>query len=72
MNTEWKLLDAVALLRDIPEKSLNRGQLGVIVEILADDVFEVEFADRNGRTIALLPLQEKDLLQLHTEPLAIR
>lgn len=69
MRTEIKILDAVALLRDIPQKQLKRGQLGTIVEELADDVFEVEFADRSGRTIAMIALKSEDLLQLHDEPM---
>ena len=67
-----KILDAVALLKDIPQKQLKRGQLGTIVEELADGVFEVEFADRSGRTIALLAVKAEDLLQLHDEPMIVR
>lgn len=69
MNNEMKLLDAVALLKDIPHKQLKRGQLGTIVEQLAGNVFEVEFADRSGKTIAILAVQAEDLLQLHDEPM---
>ena len=51
-----KLLDVVALTEDIPEKRLLRGQVGTVVEQLTPEVFEVEFADINGRTYALLAL----------------
>lgn len=68
MRTALKILDAVALLKNIPQKQLKRGQLGTIVEELAAGVFEVEFADRSGRTIALLAVKAADLLQLHDEP----
>lgn len=37
--------DVVALIDDVPEKGLQRGQVGTIVEMLAPDVFEVEFSD---------------------------
>ena len=46
-----KLLDVVALTGDIPEYDLRRGQVGTVVEILADgNAFEVEFSDLDGRT----------------------
>lgn len=51
-----QLLDAVTLLEDKPEKNLTRGQVGTIVEVLAEGVFEVEFADDEGRTQALVAL----------------
>ncbi len=38
-----KFLDVVALTVDLPEHNLYRGQVGTVVEILADGgVFEVE------------------------------
>jgi hypothetical protein len=40
-----QLLSVVALLEDMPEKGLLRGQVGTVVEILAPGVFEVEFSD---------------------------
>ena len=64
-----KLLDTVALL-ELPEKQLHRGQVGTIVEELAKDVYEVEFSDDEGRTYALLPLREAQLITLHYEPVA--
>lgn len=59
------LLDVVALMEDIPDRGLRRGQVGTIVEILGPDVFEVEFADNEGRTYATLSLNAKQLLVLH-------
>ena len=53
------LLDAVTLTKDIPDHGLRRGQVGTIVEILGPDVFEVEFADNEGRTYATLALNAK-------------
>ena len=40
-----KLLDTVALVKDIPSRKLKRGEVGTVVEILAPEVFEVEFCD---------------------------
>lgn len=46
-----KLFDSVVLTSDLPEYNLRRGQVGIVVEILADGkAFEVEFSDRDGRT----------------------
>jgi hypothetical protein len=67
--TTIKLLDVVALIQDLPERGLQRGQVGTVVEELAPDVFEVEFSDNNGRTYATLALKAAQLMQLHYEPL---
>ncbi len=39
----------VALLEDLPEHGLMRGQVGTVVESWAPNVYEVEFADESGR-----------------------
>ena len=39
----------VALLEDLPVHSLQRGQVGTVVETLSPGVFEVEFSDNEGR-----------------------
>jgi Domain of unknown function (DUF4926) len=62
-----KLLDTVALLVDVPEKHLPRGQVGTVVEVLGKDVFEVEFSDDEGRAYVLLPLNEAQLITLRYE-----
>lgn len=63
-----KLLDVVALINDVPEKAVLRGQVGTIVEVLAPGVFEVEFCDLQGRTYASLALPESSLMVLRHEP----
>ena len=63
-----KLLDVVALIDDEPAKSLRRGQVGTIVEVLAPGVFEVEFSDLQGRSYASAALPESRLMVLHHEP----
>ena len=68
MNT-IELLDVVALVQDLPERDLQRGQVGMVVEELAPDVFEVEFIDNNGRTYATLGLKTSQLMLLHYAPL---
>ena len=62
-----KLLDVVALLDDVPDVKLVRGQVGTIVEQLGRDVCEVEFSDNKGRTYATLTLRADQLLVLHHE-----
>jgi hypothetical protein len=63
-----KLLDVVALINDMPEKALQRGQVGTIVEVLAPGVFEVEFCDLEGRTYASVALPESHLMVLRHQP----
>ena len=64
-----KLLDVVALTVDLPEYNLWYGQVGTVVEILANGLaFEVEFSDRVGRTYESLGLRPDQLMVLHFEP----
>jgi len=59
-----KVLDAVALLRDEPALGLARGQVGAVVEDLGEGAFLVEFADAEGRTVAMPSVSAEDLLVL--------
>lgn len=64
-----KLLDVVALTVDLPEDNLWCGQVGTIVELLADGAaFEVEFSDREGRTFESIGLRPEQFIVLHFEP----
>lgn len=63
-----KLLDVVALLEDLPELGLCRGQVGTIVEVYAPDAFEIEFVDTLGHTYALETLKLEQLMLLHHQP----
>ena len=68
---EIKLLDVVALTVDVPEDNLWRGQVGTVVEILANgDAVEVEFSDRNGRTYESIGLRLSQIMVLRFEPLS--
>lgn len=64
-----ELLAVVALLRDLPEHGLVRGQVGTIVETLSPDTSEVEFSDDSGRTYAMAAVRHEDLVELHHQPL---
>jgi Domain of unknown function (DUF4926) len=66
--TEIELLSVVAVLENVPQKGLIRGQVGTVVERLAPGVYEVEFSDDSGRTYASLALSTEQLMQLHHEP----
>lgn len=67
MTKELKLLDVVALLKAMPEEKLQEGQVGTIVEILDENVYEVEFTDRQGQTLTTCAVHSADLLQLQYE-----
>ena len=41
--------------------SFKRGEVGTVVEILAPDVFEIEFYDDGGRTYAEFALRAEQL-----------
>ena len=73
MANTIQLLDVVALTEDLPENRLWRGQVGTVVDILADGAaFEVEFCDRDGRTYASLGLRPDQIMLLHYEPVIAR
>ena len=63
-----ELLDYVALTEDLPQKKLRRGQVGTIVELLAPQIFEVEFSGLDGRTYAMAAVSEKLLIRLLHSP----
>ena len=47
-NEAPSLLDVVALLTDLPEQGMARGQVGTVVEQLDDKTLLVEFSDDQG------------------------
>ena len=59
--TELGEYDIVALIEDIPEENLVKGEVGTIVNYLAPGVFLVEFADDDGVTYALPVVREEQL-----------
>jgi Domain of unknown function (DUF4926) len=64
-----KLLDTVALLDDLPELGLHRGQVGTIVEVYEPRAFEIEFVDIQGHSYALETLNASQLILLHHQSL---
>lgn len=65
MMSNIRLLDVVALCDEWPEQGLRRGQVGTVVDVLASGVFEVEFSDDEGCTLALLAVPAERLMVLH-------
>lgn len=68
-DNSLKLLDVVALMKNLPDDKLSKGQVGTIVEKLDDNVYEVE--DKNGQTITSLALKAEDLILLKFEMEAV-
>lgn len=71
-----KLHDTVALTENMKttqfmtnkEIILPRGQVGTVVEIYEQGkAFEVEFANKNRQTYALVSLELEKLMLLHTD-----
>jgi len=68
-KTEIHPLDTVALLDEFPEQRLVRGQVGTVLEVLAQGVFLVEFARaKDGREITTEAIAAAKLLKLRYEP----
>ena len=66
---EIQSLDVVALLEDVPEEGLHRGEVGTVVEVFPakDDrprALLVEFSDRSGRAYAFADLRPDQLIRL--------
>ena len=76
MTVAIQMNDVVALLDDVPARHfttgqpllLRRGQIGTVVMTYDGTAFEVEFADRDGRAYALLPVSADRLIVLHEAP----
>jgi hypothetical protein len=67
MTESLKLFDVVALLEEMPERKLLRGQVGTVVEQYSETDFEIEFTDKHGATIDLVTLKSENLMLLHYE-----
>ena len=72
MNEQIRMHDIVALLEDTPARQLltgeqlllRRGQMGTVVMTYDGITFEVEFAGRDGRAFAILPVKADMLMVL--------
>lgn len=76
MNGEIDMHDVVALLEETPARHfssgqpllLRRGQLGTVGMTCDGSAFEVEFAGRDGRAYAILPIRAEKLMVLRDAP----
>jgi len=68
MNAPVNELDVVALLKDSPKLGLVAGQVGTVVEVLADGVYEVEFSGDDGKAYCMAALRSEELIVLHYAP----
>jgi Domain of unknown function (DUF4926) len=62
------LLASVALIEDLPQHKLTRGQMGTVVEYLdreGDQALLVEFSDDAGEPYAMVPVRPEQLIVLH-------
>lgn len=70
METEIELFKVVALLNNITEKKLKKGQVGTVVKKLAEDVYEIEFCDKSEQTILTTSIHAEYLLVLDLDLVA--
>jgi Domain of unknown function (DUF4926) len=62
---EIRVLDVVAVLEDVPQHGLLCGEVGTVVELWKDGVFDVEFSDTSGQAYAFAALRADQLLKLN-------
>lgn len=60
------MFEVVVLKRDIPEKAVNKGEIGTIIEEYNEYFFEVEFYDNHGETynMQVINKEDFDIIQL--------
>ena len=76
MNNGIQMHEVVVLLEDVRTKHfdtgqplmLRRGQVGTVVMTYNGSAVEVEFAGRDGRAYALLPVAAEKLMRLKDTP----
>ena len=55
-------LETVVLTHDVPERGLEKGDVGAVVHRYVDKgAYEVEFITAEGKTVAVLTLTEADI-----------
>ena len=69
MTPNFRELDTVVLLKDVPEAGLRTGDLGAVVLVYGTEALEVEFVTASGRTQALLTLPIHDVRPVRDDDL---
>ena len=62
---EIKVLDVVAVMEEVPDHGLRRGEVGTVVDQWKDGAYEVEFSDDSGEAYAFAALRADQLMKLH-------
>ena len=57
----YKLFEVVTTTEALPEFGISAGMVGVIVDVYPDGEFEVEFCNKDGETIAMVPLRPSQI-----------
>ena len=64
-----RTLDLVALLENLPESRLRRGDVGIVVTWhIAAAQYDVEFSAITERAVTLVTVREDQLLKLNQAP----
>ncbi|GJG85382.1 hypothetical protein tb265_05630 [Gemmatimonadetes bacterium T265] len=61
VESRFRELDTVVLVRDVPEAGLRTGDVGAVVGVYGGEALEVEFVTHAGRTQALRTLAVSDV-----------
>jgi len=64
-HKSFKIQDSVAILKEVSEQKLRMELVARIVKLLSEEIYEVEFLDQSGKTVAEYAVQGSDLLLLH-------
>jgi len=65
MAAEISMYDVVAILTDLPQQGLVKGQVGTVVMELGPGHVEVEFVDVSGKTYGLEAIPIQHLMRLY-------
>ncbi|NJL89956.1 MAG: DUF4926 domain-containing protein [Coleofasciculaceae cyanobacterium SM2_1_6] len=57
-----ELYDVIELLIDLPQVAIKAGQLGTIVDKHNENVYEVEFSNSQGETLAFLSVKTNQFI----------
>lgn len=65
MKDKIEKLDVVAILEDLPELGISRGDIATVLEEVSEKIFLLEISDRNGKTISMIELPQKSIMKLN-------
>ena len=68
----FRLLDTVTLRTGRPDLGITAGQVGAVVLVHDDLNYEVEFVGEDGQALALVNVQEANLVVWEPQPQSAR